>query len=141
MRMKWVVFYMSGLLLLLSVSVTWARSVPGSAAVDHVDQLDQADQASMPLAAAGDPALDNARRMIAEGRRTFRYDTFGDEAFWGDTLQLHQAIQGERFGGVGPGVSPKTALAAGLKVDVDALGASLVRQLRAGKVNLDDPAT
>ena len=59
--------------------------------------------------------------MIEEGREIFRFDTFGDEAFWGDTLKLHQAIEGERFGGVGPGVSPATALAVGLKVDAEAL--------------------
>jgi hypothetical protein len=83
----------------------------------------------------------NAARMIAEGRRIFRYDTFGDEAFWGDTLRLHQAIEGERLGGVGPGVSPRTALNVGLKVDVESLPRSLIDQLKAGRVNLDDPAT
>jgi hypothetical protein len=85
--------------------------------------------------------LVNATRMLGEGRRTFRFDTFGDEAFWGDTLRLHEAIEGERLGGVGPGVSPRTALNVGLKVDVDALPKSLVNQLKAGQVNLDDPAT
>ena len=83
----------------------------------------------------------HAQQMIEQGRQIFRYDTFGDEAFWGDALQLHKAIAGEKQGGVGPGVSPKTALAVGLKVDLDALPASLVDQLKAGKVNLDDPAT
>jgi mono/diheme cytochrome c family protein len=81
-----------------------------------------------------------AGRMLAEGRQTFRFDTFGDEAFWGDTLQLHRAIAGARNGGVGPGVSPRAALGLGLKVDVDALPENVVRALRAGKVNLDDPA-
>src|SRR5262245_58558289 len=52
---------------------------------------------------------DSARRMIDDGRKIFRYDTFGDEAFWGDTLKLHRAVAGEKQGGVGPGVSPKTA--------------------------------
>src|SRR5690349_11845559 len=51
----------------------------------------------------------NAGRMLADGRRVFRFDTFGDEAFWGDTLKLHQAIEGSKFGGVGAGVSPKQA--------------------------------
>jgi cytochrome c5 len=83
----------------------------------------------------------NAERMLEEGRQTFRFDTFGDEAFWTDSLQLHRAIAGANLGGVGPGVSPKTALAAGLKVDVDALPQSLISQLRRGRVNLDDPAT
>ncbi len=81
-----------------------------------------------------DPAL-------TAGRATFRYETFGDEAFWGDTLKLHRAIAGAGLGGVGPGVSPRTALAVGLKVDVDALPKSLSDALRRGAVNLDDPAT
>src|SRR5437879_6423470 len=84
---------------------------------------------------------DNANRMVREGRQTFRFDTFGDEAFWGDALQLHHAIAGEKHGGVGGGVSPKTALSVGLKVDVDALPQALQDQLKAGKVDLDDPAT
>jgi hypothetical protein len=88
-----------------------------------------------------DPILDNARETIREGRKIFRFDTFGDEAFWGSTLKLHQAIAGSQLGGVGPGVSPRTALAIGLKVDVDALPASLQNGLAQGKVNLDDPAT
>jgi mono/diheme cytochrome c family protein len=83
----------------------------------------------------------NAQAMMEEGKKIFRYDTFGDEAFWGDALQLHRAIAGEKHGGIGPGVSPKTALAVGLKVDVDALPAALQTQLKAGKVDLDDPAT
>jgi hypothetical protein len=83
---------------------------------------------------------ENAERMLEQGKQTFRFDTFGDEAFWGDTLRLHQAIQGERFGGVGPGLSPKTALFVGLKVDVDALPRPLVAQIRRGQINLDDPA-
>src|SRR5687767_6391984 len=62
----------------------------------------------------------NAQQMIEEGRRTFRFDTFGDEDFWGGTLKLHQAVAGAAHGGIGPGLSPKTALALGLKVDVAA---------------------
>ncbi len=82
-----------------------------------------------------------AQQMIQEGRRVFRFETFGSEAFWGEALQLHRAIAGEKHGGVGGGVSPKTALAVGLKVDADALPEKLGQQLKAGKVNLDDPAT
>jgi hypothetical protein len=83
----------------------------------------------------------HARRMMNEGRRIFRFDTFGSEAFWGGALQLHKAIAGEKNGGVGGGVSPKTALSVGLKVDTEALPAALVEQIKAGKVDLDDPAT
>lgn len=85
--------------------------------------------------------LKNIATLAREGRETFRFDTFGDETFWGDKLKLHRAIEGARFGGVGPGVSPKTALALGLKVDLDALPAEVVTALRSNQVNLDDPAT
>jgi mono/diheme cytochrome c family protein len=96
---------------------------------------------SQVLSQDSDPVADNASRLIEEGRQIFRYDTFGDEVFWGDKLKLHQAIAGEANGGVGGGVSPNTALSVGLKVDMDALPADLVEQVQAGEVNLDDPAT
>src|SRR5215475_7241420 len=83
----------------------------------------------------------NAQKLIEEGREIFRFDTFGSEAFWGDMLQLHKAIAGEKNGGIGPGVNPKTALSVGLKVDADALPKELVAQIKAGKVDLNDPAT
>jgi hypothetical protein len=83
---------------------------------------------------------DNAERMLKEGRRIFRYDTFGDEAFWGGALELHRAIAGARLGGVGPGVSPATALAVGLKVDAEALPRDVLQDIRHGRVNLNDPA-
>jgi hypothetical protein len=95
-----------------------------------------------PSPAAMDSAVtDNARRMLEEGRRVFRYETFGDEAYWGETLKLHRAIAGSKLGGVGPGVSPKTALSVGLKVDVDAVPAPVAAALKAGQVDLDDPAS
>ncbi|MGA8893579.1 MAG: hypothetical protein WB493_18605 [Anaeromyxobacteraceae bacterium] len=78
---------------------------------------------------------------VREGRRTFRFETFGDEAFWSGTLRLHEAVAGAAHGGVGPGVSPRTALSVGLKVDAEALPATLRRAIRAGQVDLDDPAT
>src|SRR5579863_6388760 len=90
--------------------------------------------------ASTNPVVDNAIRKVKQGQQTFRFDTFGDEAFWGDTLKLHLAIEGAGLGGVGPGVSPKTALGVGLKVDSDALPTSLLQGLLQGKVNLNDPA-
>ena len=73
----------------------------------------------------------HAQRMLEEGKQTFRFDTFGDEAFWSDALQLHRAIAGANLGGVGPGVNPKTALAVGLKVDSEALPQSLICAIEA----------
>ncbi len=87
-----------------------------------------------------DPIADNANKMLAEGKQTFRFETFGDEAYWTDALQLHKAIAGEKNGGVGGGLSPKAALEAGLKVDMDVIPADVAAAIKAGKVNLDDPA-
>src|SRR4029078_1019394 len=84
---------------------------------------------------------DNAQRMMDQGKQIFRYDTFGSEDFWGGKLRLHEAIAGAKLGGVGAGVSPKAALSLGLKVDAEALPADLVAKIKAGQVNLDDPAT
>ena len=83
----------------------------------------------------------HARDMVERGREIFRFDTFGDEDFWGGTLQLHKAIAGQKLGGVGPGVDTRTALAVGLKVDSDALPSALIASLKHGRVDLDDPAT
>jgi len=90
---------------------------------------------------AVDPVAANSLALVDEGRETFRFATFGDEAFWGGTLQLHRAILGDAQGGVGPGLSPAAALGLGLKVDSEALGAPLRASIVAGQVDLADPAT
>ena len=90
---------------------------------------------------SSDPLVQEAMNAIDRGRQIFRFDTFGDEDFWGGALQLHQAIKGENLGGVGPGLSPSAALALGLKVDVDALPPEIVSGIQGGTVDLDDPAT
>jgi hypothetical protein len=88
-----------------------------------------------------DPVLQNADQLIAEGRHVFRFDTFGDESFWGGLLQLHRAIEGASLGGVGSGLSPRMALQSGLKVDVDALPSTVVQAIRRGAADLNSPAT
>src|SRR4051812_45292068 len=88
------------------------------------------------LLCKADDAESNAHNMLKNGRNIFRFDTFGDQAFWGDTLKLHQSLEGVDHGGIGPGVSPSTALAVGLKVDVEALPQPLIKKLAAGQVDL-----
>src|ERR1700694_4444484 len=87
-----------------------------------------------------DTAAEDATKMFHDGRQIFRFDTFGDEAFWGDTLKLHQAIQGSALGGVGSGLSPKAALGLGLKVDADVVPADVAAQIKSGQLSLLDPA-
>jgi hypothetical protein len=79
------------------------------------------------FAAGGQPAI------LASGKTIFRFDTFGDETFWTDTLQMHTVIAAA--------LTPTLALQLGLKVDVDALPAELRAQLAAGDVDLGSPAT
>ena len=67
-----------------------------------------ADAAVAPV----DPVKGSAEAMIDEGRQTFRFDTFGDEDFWGGTLKLHEAVRT---------LTPRQALGLGLKVDAAVL--------------------
>ncbi|MGH7579637.1 MAG: c-type cytochrome [Gemmatimonadales bacterium] len=71
--------------------------------------------------------------LVAEGKEIFRFDTYGDETFWTDTLRMHEVIQA--------GVDPTTALAVGLKVDAEALPAEVVEGIQSGAISLTDPAT
>ncbi|MCA1559956.1 MAG: hypothetical protein LC753_01000 [Acidobacteria bacterium] len=79
--------------------------------------------------------------MYEEGQKVFRHDTFGSEAFWGDKLQLHRAILGEKQGGVGPGVSPKDALKLGLKVDQGEMPEAAVEMIKRASLDLEKPET
>jgi hypothetical protein len=83
----------------------------------------------------------NSDRMYKEGRHIFRYDTFGSEKFWSDQLQLHKAIAGEKYGGVGPGLTPRQALQLGLKADIHKLPNILAAAIQRGTVGLDNPDT
>jgi hypothetical protein len=123
------------------ITITLAVILGFLAVTIYNAQSAQGQEGGGPLSDFDRVIRESAQEMIVEGRQTFRFDTFGDEAFWGDTLQLHQAIAGEGLEGIGPGVSPNTALAVGLKVDVDALPGKLRNDLKNGKVDLDDPAT
>jgi hypothetical protein len=78
--------------------------------------------------------------LFRNGRQIFRFDTFGDERFWSGALKLNHAIAGARLGGAGPGVGPAAALAAGLKVDVEMVPHAILDAIKAGAVDLNDPA-
>ncbi|HEU0041449.1 MAG TPA: hypothetical protein VFQ15_03760, partial [Jiangellaceae bacterium] len=123
-----------------SISTMAILAMGGVVAVGY--QATAAESPETATARTGDTSdVGNAaKELVAEGQKIFRFDTFGDEKFWGDTLHLHEAIAGEANGGVGPGVSPKTALGVGLKVDVEALPATVRDAIAGGDVDLDDPA-
>jgi hypothetical protein len=127
-----------GLALALGVVGAFTASVLTAAAGSAPAQADQGAGSRIPAGGYGNSA---GQKLINEGKQTFRFDTFGDQKFWGDTLHLHQAIAGAANGGVGPGVSPRTALSVGLKVDSAALPGSVKKGILNGTVNLDDPAT
>ncbi|HEX2339236.1 MAG TPA: hypothetical protein VHI98_02040 [Vicinamibacterales bacterium] len=122
----------SVMLVLAAAACGWALSLASAATSRDDDHRSRTHD---------DQLFVQSARMLRDGRKTFRFDTFGDEAFWGGTIRLHEAIAGAKLGGVGPGVSPKAALGIGLKVDLEKLPRELVRSLPRGDVNLDDPAT
>ena len=101
---------------------------------DTRNELDKSGQADE----FDDAIKQNSKDLFEKGQAVFRFETFGDEAFWTDQLQLHKAIADEKHGGIGKGLSPKEALAAGLKVDLMILPAFLRKRIREGKF-LDDP--
>jgi len=80
---------------------------------------------------ARDVNLDPA--LVEQGKQVFRFDTFGDEAKWTDTLRLHEVI--------GAAVDPTTALAVGLKVDAEALPTAVVQGIQNGSISLTSPDT
>jgi cytochrome c553 len=71
--------------------------------------------------------------LAAQGKHIFRFDTFGDEAKWTEQLRMHEVIR--------TAVDPITALSVGLKVDSDALPATVVAGIKDGTVDLHSPAT
>ncbi len=71
--------------------------------------------------------------ITESGQTIFRSDTFGDEQFWTNTLHMNAVIQ--------KAVSPKTALSVGLKVDADALPASVIAGIKNGTIDLNSPST
>ncbi|MFL6662386.1 MAG: c-type cytochrome [Rhizobacter sp.] len=84
----------------------------------------------------GNDDEDEAARQaaqVAEGKQIFRFDTFGDEAKWTDTLRMHEVIAAA--------VDPTTALSVGLKVDSEALPAAVVAGIQNGSISLTSPAT
>jgi mono/diheme cytochrome c family protein len=114
-----------------------SRRSGGHAALRQVAGWTAAAVAAAALVAcngvAGTPGPANEAALTAQGKAIFREDTFGDETFWTDTLRMHEVIASA--------VSPKTALSVGLKVDMDKLPQPVVDAIKAGQVNLDDPAT
>jgi mono/diheme cytochrome c family protein len=76
---------------------------------------------------------DRQRALAAQGKQVFRFDTFGDEAFWTDKLKMNEVIS--------QAVDPVTALSVGLKVDAEALPAAVVAGIQNGTVDLKSPAT
>jgi cytochrome c5 len=79
-----------------------------------------------------DAAAANAA-LVAQGQQIFRFDTFGDETKWTDTLRMHEVITAA--------VDPTTALSVGLKVDAEALPAAVVTGIQNGTISLTSPAT
>ncbi len=79
-----------------------------------------------------DAAVANAA-LLAQGKQIFRFDTFGDQTQWTDTLRMHEVIAAA--------VDPTTALSVGLKVDAEALPPAVVQGIQSGSISLTSPDT
>src|SRR5688500_16431279 len=109
----------------------WASVISAALLAVGITVLEGAEPLLEPLTPFDLQIRKNAQQQVEDGRRIFRFDTFGDQDFWGGQLRLHEAIAK---------VTPRQALGLGLKVSSRALPPDLVALVRAGKVNLDDPA-
>jgi hypothetical protein len=129
-------FLITSSMAVLVFAATACHSLPKNVETDPAARTQ-----AVPRAEWEDKITENSRQMLADGQKIFRWDSFGSEAFWGDQLQLHKAIVGERKGGVGPGLTPRQALQLGLKADVGAVPKLLLEVLKEGAVSLDNPET
>jgi hypothetical protein len=122
--------------LLAALVVAGCLNQPKSVAVNPATEAYQ-----IPAGSFRGEIKDSADKLFSDGQEIFRHDTFGSEAFWGGELRLHEAILGEKQGGVGPGLTAKQALETGLKVDVAKLPRILVEAIKGGHVSLEKPET
>ena len=89
--------------------------------------------AAVGSACGGDDSAAEQAALVAQGKQIFRFDTFGDETQWTDTLRMHEVIR--------TAVDPTTALSVGLKVDAEALPAAVVQGIQDGSIDLKSPDT
>jgi len=115
---------------IVHVAILMLIAVPVGAAMSGCGVRGSAGEERDPAATAGAPATEapTSPALVAEGQRVFRFETFGDEQVWTDTLHLNEIVE--------KNVDPTTALKVGLKVDADALPAGILE-----KVDLKSPAT
>ena len=135
--MRRVFWLVAAVPIVLLTVLEWQARSPAAAV------LEQRASGRMTPLAAHDPGFSSAQdpgrqqndqrtdRGIRDGREIFRYDTFGDEQLWTDVLRMHEVVAT---------VPPATALAVGLKVDVEALPRQVIDALRAGQIDLTNPA-
>lgn len=111
---------------LATFMLTTAAALSACGGGDHPEQ---------PLADASAQAKASKEQaqLIEQGQQTFRFDTFGNEAQWTDTLRMHEVIASA--------VDPTTALSVGLKVDASALPPAVVKGIQDGSIDLKQPAT
>jgi hypothetical protein len=123
-------------------SVCLLLAAAGALSCRHLKPEESAPRNPAVKQIPGRPDIEEyASRMIDEGRKVFRHDTFGSEAFWGGKLELHKALSGAERHGVGKGVTPHQVLQLGIKVDSDAVPKVLLEVMKGGSISLDKEKT
>jgi hypothetical protein len=131
MKRSWLILVLTTVVLVLYACATKPRGV----------DTNPAGQTAANVGSFDGTIERNAHQMFEEGKRVFRYDTFGSEDFWGGKLRLHEAIAGDKHGGTGAGLTARQALQAGLKVDVGRLPRILVEAIKGRSLDLDKVET
>ena len=103
-------------------------ALTAAAALGGCGTTQPASEGTQPSATYPPSTEQTSPALVAEGQKIFRFDTFGDEQVWTDTLRLHEVVE--------KNVDPTTALKVGLKVDADVLPTGILEQ-----VDLKSPAT
>jgi hypothetical protein len=134
MYARYASFVIAAVLVVLAAAA--CRSLPEGVKTDPAVQTQAA-----PREEWDDKIGKSANDMMEEGRKVFREETFGSEAFWGGKLKLHTAILRKEKGGIGAGLTARQALQLGLKADVGAVPKLLLEVLQEGAVSLDNPDT
>jgi hypothetical protein len=140
---KCLLFALAAALAACGGSSNQATTTPDASTTNPPDSGTVAVNPDAGTDAGTDQVKTDSAALIDEGRETFRHETYGDEAFWSNTIHLNAGIAGTANGGgpdAGAGLSPNLALAAGLKVDIDAVPPSVLAGVADKSISLDDPA-
>ena len=96
-KIRWPIAFLAGLAVVACAACTQSEAAQVREGVDQASRFArEGAQAEGRGEDGGERDERTALRLFRDGRRIFRFDTFGDEGFWGDTLRLHRRLRAPR---------------------------------------------